>query len=132
MVYGCDDPGASGGGCTGGRAGTALLYAGGHCHAPSCLGLELFDAASGALLCRQTPLYGGGDLADKFDEAGYATIPPCLWRGGGGGDDAALPAAPFLPFNATLRTVAVQNATYGHYGQMASWQMRGVLTDAPL
>merc|ERR1719379_723198 len=59
-----------------------LLYAGGHCHAPACRNLTLYHNDSGVLktLCVQKPVYGQGNFpADKFDEAGYIAIPPCLW-----------------------------------------------------
>ena len=50
-----------GGGCTGnttGYDGVHLIYAGGHCHAPSCVSMELFNADTGKLLCRHDPVYG--------------------------------------------------------------------------
>jgi len=133
MVYECD-PALDQGGCAFGFEGLELAYAGGHCHAPSCISIELVNLDDGATLCRQTPVWGAGEvLRDPFDELGYATLPPCLWgkAGDGDADDAALPPRPFLPFNATLRTVCRQNSTVGHYGQMASWQMRGLLANAP-
>ncbi len=61
-----------------------LIYAGGHCHAPSCISMELYRNDTGELLCRQLPVYGTG-TSDKWDQAGYLTLPPCLW-----GDDAGL------------------------------------------
>ena len=30
----------------------------GHCHAPSCLSMELYNADTGMLLCRHDPVYG--------------------------------------------------------------------------
>jgi hypothetical protein len=62
-----------------------LIYAGGHCHAPSCISMELYRNDTGELLCRQLPVYGTGTTGDKWDQAGYLTLPPCLW-----GDDAGL------------------------------------------
>jgi len=59
-----------------------LLYAGGHCHAPSCIGIWLYrnDTGTPELLCHQSPIYGKGDVEnDKYDEAGYLSLPPCLW-----------------------------------------------------
>ena len=38
--------------------GINLIYAGGHCHAPSCISVELYNADSGELLCHHTPIYG--------------------------------------------------------------------------
>jgi hypothetical protein len=55
-----------------------LIYAGGHCHAPSCIGLWLYRNDPGhemELLCHQAPLYGNGTgtntKAGMYDEAGY-------------------------------------------------------------
>ena len=38
--------------------GINLIYAGGHCHAPSCISMELFHADTGKLLCAHYPTYG--------------------------------------------------------------------------
>ena len=127
-----------------------LIYAGGHCHAPSCVSIELYRNDTGELLCRQLPVYGTG-TTDKWDQAGYLTLPPCLW-----GDDAGLEPSVrhlFRPLSAqqlhTVAHVRIQpscrwlqvllpagvpllsikknrNTYVGHYGEMASWQMRGV------
>ena len=53
-----------------------------HCHAPTCISMELYNNVTGELLCRQMPIYGGtGDLTigDKFNEPGYILTSPCLW-----------------------------------------------------
>ena len=66
----------------GSPAAASMVYAGGHCHAPACLSIELYMNNTGTpeLLCRQVSLYGKGDVAvDRFDEAGYVILPPCLW-----------------------------------------------------
>ena len=102
-----------------------MLYAGGHCHAPSCLSIELYRNDTGhemELLCRQLPYYGAGDTArDKFDERGYVALPPCLW-----GDDDGLRPSFVLPPDTPLVSIKRNNNTHaGHYGEMASWQMRG-------
>jgi len=60
---------------------------------------------------------------DRFDEAGDIALPPGLW--GSAAEGLAPPIT--LPFNATLRSEKLNNATYGHYGEMASWQMRGII-----
>ena len=100
-----------------------LIYAGGHCHAPSCLSIELFRNDTGELLCRQLPYYGGGDVAkDKFDEAGYVVLPPCLW----GPEEEGLQASFVVPKGTPLHSIKKnRNTNMGHYGEMASWQMRG-------
>ena len=57
-----------GGECAGnatGFDGVHLIYAGGHCHAPSCISMELFNADTGKLLCRHDPVYGESDEVYK-------------------------------------------------------------------
>jgi len=102
-----------------------LIYAGGHCHAPSCISIELYknDTGKPELLCRQVPVFGKGNFpVDKFDEAGYIALPPCLW-----GDDDGLEPSVFLGPNTPLFSIKKNHNTHvGHYGEMASWQMRGV------
>eukprot|EP00939_MAST-03C_sp_MAST-3C-sp1_P001438 g1438.t1 len=105
---------------------TRLIYAGGHCHAPSCIGIWLYRNDPGhemELLCHQRPVYGTGNVtADKYDEAGYLSLPPCLW-----GDDEGLEASQFLPKDTPVVSIKKNwNTHMGHYGEMASWQMRGV------
>merc|ERR1711871_180060 len=41
-----------------------------HCHAPTCLAMEIVNNKTGELLCRQEPVYGGTGQIDlpKFDE----------------------------------------------------------------
>jgi len=108
-----------------------LIYAGGHCHAPSCVSLELFrnDTGTPKLLCRQVPKIGQGRFPhDKWDEAGYIALPPCLWAD----DDPSLERSQWLPANTPLVSIKRNRNTHvGHYGEMASWQMRGVGFPAP-
>lgn len=107
-----------------------LVYAGGHCHAPSCLSIELYrnDTGTPKLLCRQLPKYGQGNFpADKYDEAGFLALPPCLWSD----DDPALDDTQWLPANTPLVSIKKNRNTHlGHFGDMASWQMRGVFFPA--
>mmetsp|Transcript_14429 Transcript_14429/g.36058 ORF Transcript_14429/g.36058 Transcript_14429/m.36058 type:complete len:1135 (+) Transcript_14429:342-3746(+) len=127
------------------KSGMYLIWANGHCHAPSCISMELFRNDTGQLLCRQEPRKGTGSGfpdPDRFDEEGYVFIPPCIWtvkqratslgRGAPkpeGGD--TLPAAPFIPEGVVLRSVKRnRNTANGHFGEMASWQMRAVRADA--
>merc|ERR1711998_604609 len=44
-----------------------------HCHAPTCLAMEIRNNLTGELICRQEPIYGGTGKIDlpKFDEPGY-------------------------------------------------------------
>lgn len=110
-----------------------LIYAGGHCHAPSCISIELYRNDTGELLCSQVPVYGKGEVhKDKYDEAGYATIPPCLW----GPESEGLSPSVFLPENTPLLSIKrnrnmVNGVSMGHFGEMASWQMRGVHFPSP-
>eukprot|EP00944_MAST-04C_sp_MAST-4C-sp1_P011412 g11412.t1 len=92
-----------------------------HCHAPTCLQFDLFDNETGALICREVPIYGGrsnGLLEKKFDEEGYIAIPPCIF---GDKDDGLLP--PSIVSNKTLHAVKYANSTYGHHGEMAWLQV---------
>ena len=64
MVWGCD-PRTSADHCTGNSStGIQLRYAGGHCHAPSCIHIELSTNVTGEwkLLCRQLPYVGKGNV----------------------------------------------------------------------
>lgn len=107
-----------------------LLYAGGHCHAPDCKSLNLYRNDTGMLelICAQEPKYGKGNFVDdRFDEAGYALIPPCLWS-----DDPKEGLSPsvWLPRGTPLVSIKRdRNTNVGHLGEMASWQMRGVGSD---
>jgi len=108
-------------GNTTGYDGIHLIYAAGHCHAPSCLSMELYHADTGRLLCAHYPLYGRSD--NIFDELGFIAIPPCLF----GSEEEGLRPPTFLPFDANLLSIKRNNNTYTHYGEMAMWQMRGVM-----
>ncbi len=102
-------------------AGVHLIYAGPHCHAPSCLSMELYNADTGRLLCHVEPIYGTSH--DVYDEVGFLALPPCLW-----GDMAdGLEEPVLLPLNTTLLSIKRNNNTLPHTGDMASWQMRGVI-----
>ena len=62
MIQECDT--RSNPSCSGNTAdfdGINLIYAGGHCHAPSCISMELFNADTGKLLCKHDPVYGQSD-----------------------------------------------------------------------
>jgi hypothetical protein len=106
-----------------------LIYAGGHCHAPACIGIWLYRNDPGhemELLCHQAPIYGKGSntnsKAGMYDEEGYLALPPCLW-----GDEPGLHPSVLLPPNTPLVSIKKNRNTHqGHYGEMASWQMRGI------
>jgi len=100
-----------------------LIMAGGHCHSPACLSLELYDEDKQELLCRITPRMGQGDAV--WDEAGYVWLPPCQW-----GDAAdGLRPPPVLSLDANLSVVKQANVTAYHYGVMGIFQMRGAYLD---
>lgn len=88
-----------------------------HCHAPTCIKVEMWNNDTGKLLCRENTVVGGkGTLPgpSKFDEEGYIAVPPCLWGSAKDGLEA-----PPLMSNMTIKVVAVTNNTYGHHGEMA-------------
>eukprot|EP00088_Acartia_fossae_P063657 TRINITY_DN7775_c0_g3_i4.p1 TRINITY_DN7775_c0_g3~~TRINITY_DN7775_c0_g3_i4.p1 ORF type:complete len:732 (-),score=82.04 TRINITY_DN7775_c0_g3_i4:96-2048(-) len=101
--------------------GINIIYAAGHCHAPSCLIMELYNADTNELLCRHDPVYGKSH--EVFDELGFIAIPPCLF----GPEDQGLTPPTFLSYDTNLFSRKVNNNTNAHYGEMALWQMRGVL-----
>jgi hypothetical protein len=108
---------------------TRIVYAGGHCHAPACKSIELWENKTGtpSLICRQLPKYGTGDITtDKYDEAGYLALPPCLFAGHGEKNKGLQPGKWIEP-NTPMYSIKINRNTHmGHYGEMASWQMRGV------
>jgi hypothetical protein len=100
-----------------------ILFANYECS--TCLSMELYRMDTGEVICHAEAIKGSGS-ANKYDEAGYVAIPPCLWSA----DETSaegLPPPVLLPLNATLLSIKRANATWPHTGEMASWQMRGVL-----
>ncbi len=90
-----------------------------HCHAPSCLREELWNADSGELLCRSTARYGSaayGSTDAVFNERDYVTLSPCLW-----GHHPGLRPPLRLEPKTRLAAVKYFNNTYRHFGQMAQW-----------
>jgi len=85
-----------------------------HCHAPSCIREELYNADTGDLLCRVTAQYGTG--SEPFNEAGYVALPPCLF----GHQDGLRPPFVLKP-ETNLLAIKVFNNTFRHLGQMAQW-----------
>eukprot|EP00980_Cylindrotheca_fusiformis_P031435 scaffold26366_cov117-Cylindrotheca_fusiformis.AAC.6 len=102
--------------------GVKLIYAAPHCHAPTCLSMELYNADTGRLLCHVEPLRGKGE-ARQYDEHGFLSIPPCLW----GDASEGLLEPELLTLNTTLLSIKRNNNTLPHTGEMASWQMRGIV-----
>jgi len=90
-----------------------------HCHAPSCIRQELWNADTGEIICNMTAHYGDekyGSTNNVFNEKDYITILPCLY--------GYQPGLQF-PFDLTPETnitaVKYFNNTYRHLGQMAQW-----------
>ena len=97
----------------------SLLVMTPHCHAPSCIREELWDADTNTLLCNVTAEYGDaryGSLDAPFNERGYVAIPPCLF-----GHQPGLPKPWTLRADANLTAVKYFNNTWRHLGQMAQW-----------
>ena len=53
------------------KKGVKLITVHGHCHAPTCLRFEMYNADNGQLICRNEPIYGKGIEKEKFDEKGF-------------------------------------------------------------
>merc|ERR1719183_2428493 len=54
-----------------------------HCHAPSCIREELWNADTNEIICNITAKYGdeayGSVSTTPFNEADYVAIPPCIF-----------------------------------------------------
>eukprot|EP01065_Artemidia_motanka_P015646 TRINITY_DN19389_c0_g1_i1.p1 TRINITY_DN19389_c0_g1~~TRINITY_DN19389_c0_g1_i1.p1 ORF type:complete len:751 (+),score=147.28 TRINITY_DN19389_c0_g1_i1:315-2255(+) len=100
-------------------AGVNLVMAGGHCHSPACISMELYNSDTGDLLCRIEPHMGNSSV--DMDESGYLWLPPCQW----GAAEEGLLAPPVIHLNTSLMSIKKVNSTNYHYGVMAIWQMRG-------
>lgn len=101
--------------------GIQIMYAGPHCHAPSCLSMELYNADTGRLICSVVPIQGKTHRI--YDEHGFLAIPPCLW----GDPSEGLLEPELMSLSTTLLSIKRNNNTFAHTGDMASWQMRGVV-----
>jgi hypothetical protein len=100
-----------------------LVHVSAHCHAPSCISMELINADTGRTICLVEPVMGTGDAI--MDEAGYVVaLPPCIF-----GPEKGLQAPPRLSLDTNLTAIKKSNSTYFHYGVMAHWQMRGAWAD---
>lgn len=85
-----------------------------HCHAPSCIREELWNADTGEMICNTTATYGTGK--GIFNESNYITINPCLF-----GYQPGLREPFHLSRDTNLTAVKYFNNTYRHLGQMAQW-----------
>jgi hypothetical protein len=106
-------------------AAVELIYAAPHCHAPTCISMELYRADTGELLCHMDARKGSGSL-EQYDEKGYLALAPCLWSSQGEHQASiGLPLPVPLLIDTPLLSIKRANATWPHTGEMASWQMRG-------
>lgn len=97
-----------------------LVHVSPHCHGPSCLSMQMINADTNETLCYTEPYYGVTDKA--MDELSYsAGIPPCIW---GTADEGLLPP-PLVSLDTNITVIGRSNATFGHWGQMGHFQMRG-------
>jgi hypothetical protein len=85
-----------------------------HCHAPSCLRQELWNADTNELICRAEAFYGTGN--EVFNEKDYVAIAPCLW-----GYQPGLKKPITISPKTNLTAIKYFNNTYRHMGQMAQW-----------
>ena len=101
--------------------GIKFVQAGGHCHSPGCLSLELWNADTGESLCRIEPIAGKGTAPQ--DEESYLWLPPCMWSEN---PEEGLRKPPvFFPDTNFSAVKRVNNSVY-HYGVMAIFQSSGV------
>ena len=91
--------------------GIELIYAGPHCHAPSCLSMELYNADTGRLLCSMNPVRGTNS-SESFNEDGFVALPPCLW-----GEEGGLPPPELLGLDTTLLSIKRNSNIMAHTGE---------------
>jgi len=90
-----------------------------HCHAPSCIREEFWNADTGEIICNVTAKYGSleyGSLSQVFNEANYLAIPPCIF-----GDQPGLQKPFTLSPDTKITAIKYFNNTFRHLGQMAQW-----------
>ena len=107
----------------GNNKGFKLIYLAPHCHAPTCIDVELYNADTGDLICHVNGDLGKG-TENKYDEEGYIRLNPCLF-----GEDEGLLEPHFFKWDTNFTSIKRNNNTNAHYGEMASWQMRGVIVN---
>eukprot|EP00944_MAST-04C_sp_MAST-4C-sp1_P015663 g15663.t1 len=90
-----------------------------HCHAPSCIREEFWNADTGEIICNMTALYGDeryGSTNSVFNEANYITIAPCIF-----GYQPGLQYPFTLTQDTNITAIKYFNNTWRHLGQMAQW-----------
>jgi hypothetical protein len=97
-----------------------LLTARGHQHKAG-MGMELYNARTGELLCKSIPRYGNG--TEPGNENGFIVgIEPCVWG------PPPMKAPPVLGLNDQVRIVSRYNASEPHYGVMALWMNQAAVS----
>ena len=94
-----------------------------HCHAPTCLKMEIYNNATGELICAEETYHGQGNNinkgaakgTDRFDEEGYIAQRVCLW----GNSTYGLEKPPLMS-GTKIFIRAITNSTNGHHGEMVS------------
>ena len=79
-----------------------IAYAVGHCHT-GCVQMEMWR--DNQLLCTTRPTYEDGYIVQ---------VDPCVWD---------MASSPRMQLGSSIRIVAYTNASCGHWGQMAHWQL---------
>jgi len=90
-----------------------------HCHAPSCIRQEFWNADTGEIICNVTANYGeadNGPVSSVFNELNYIAIPPCIF-----GSQPGLQTPFTLSPETNVTAIKYFNNTYRHLGQMAQW-----------
>ena len=98
----------------------------GHCHAPTCIQFDLWNADTNELICSQRPTYGDGADAD-FHEEGYINVAPCVF---GSAEEGLMPSPggpKGLPMATRLFSKKTCRADEAHHGEMSLWQTYGSL-----
>lgn len=83
--------------------------------------MELYNADTGSLICSVQPIHGQSN--EIFDEHGFFQIPPCLW----GDTTEGLVEPELLSLDTNLFSIKRNNNYLPHTGEMALWQMRGIV-----
>jgi len=90
-----------------------------HCHAPSCIRQEFWNANTGEIICNMTAKYGDdkyGSTSNVFNEKDYLIILPCIY-----GHQPGLQFPFSLAPDTNITAIKYFNNTYRHLGQMAQW-----------
>ena len=91
-----------------------------HCHAPSCIREEIWNADTGQIICNVSVMYGsevwGPGQKNVFNEANYVAIPPCIF-----GNQSGIQDPWVITPDTNITAIKYFNNTFRHLGQMAQW-----------